>query len=73
MTFQCKVGARPPVWNAIKEAAAVENIRPEGNRIPVALIKRNSAGGGVPPEELVILRMSDFLPILRLLVETGHV
>lgn len=59
-SLQCKVGARPPVWEALDQAVEAS----KGDRVPVAILKRNGAGRR-PAEEVVVLRFTDFLTLLE--------
>lgn len=56
LTVQCKVGHRPPIYRAMAQAVAAA---PQ-NHVPVAIIRRNGAGRR-PPDDLVVMRFSDFL------------
>ena len=62
LCVQAKVGARPSVWNAVKEAEAAA-----GPGIhPVAIVKRNGSGSR-PAVELACMPLDDFLEIIGLL------
>jgi hypothetical protein len=63
LAYQCKVGACPPIYDAITEAIAVAG----SVRVPVALIRRN-AKPGRPKVDLVVMRMEDWCEWLRVLV-----
>lgn len=53
--IECKVGAAPNVWAALKQADAARDHRPVA-----AFIKRNSTGGGKSAEEFVAVRREVF-------------
>ena len=62
LCVQAKVGGRPSVWNAVKEAeeAAGPGIH------PVAIVKRNGSGSR-PAVELACMPLDDFLELVGLL------
>lgn len=55
IAIQCKVGARPPVWDALKEA---QDVAMEGD-LAVAVCKKNGSRHN-PPEEIVAMSLADF-------------
>ena len=66
LLVQAKVGARPPVWEALKEA--IEAAGPGVH--PVAILKRNGAGGR-KAEEVAVLPLEDFLELVEILQASG--
>lgn len=66
LTVQAKVGARPPIYEAVAEA--VEARRPGDH--PVALIRRNGRGSA-PPTDLAVLPLDSFLELVRTLRDTA--
>ena len=65
--YQCKVGALPPIWQALEQAREAC----EGGEIPVALIKRNSVGSGLPARELAVVPLDVFCAMVGRMVEAG--
>lgn len=64
LTVQCKVGARPNIYRAMEEAreAAVRVLIEESHiTIPVAFTRKNAAHSSQQPEDLVTMRMPDFM------------
>ena len=66
LCVQAKVGGRPSVWNAVKEAeeAAGPGVH------PVAIVKRNGSGSR-PAVELACMPLDDFLELVGLLRAAG--
>ena len=60
LVLQCKVGARPPIYRAIAEAEAVA----ESTDYPVAIVKRDGAGGR-KADELAVMRLDDWLEFVE--------
>lgn len=57
---ECKVGACPNLWAALRQAEADAS---EG-RTPVVIAKRNSTGGGKPAVEVMVLPLDVGLRLL---------
>ena len=66
LTAQCKVGARPPIYPALREA---EEAAPSGN-LPVALVRRNRSRSRAP-DDLAVLRLEAFVETVGLLRASG--
>lgn len=66
LAIQCKVGAVPPIYDAIDQA--VEAARGRADILPVAIIRRNATGTRAR-HDLTVLRTDDFLRLLRLVVD----
>lgn len=66
LTAQCRVGARPSVWRALKDAEAAAG----PDTLPVALVRRNGAGSR-PSEDVAVLRLPDLVGLVAELVERG--
>jgi hypothetical protein len=64
LAWQCKVGARPDIYGAVKEAKEAA-----GERFAVAVVRRNGAGRR-PSDDLAVLPLDDFLEIVGLLTGT---
>ncbi|HSW31894.1 MAG TPA: hypothetical protein VLH75_20590 [Longimicrobiales bacterium] len=66
LSVQVKVGERPNVWEAIREAqeSAGETL------VPVAILRRNGRGSR-PPEDLAVLPLDEFLDLVRGLRAAG--
>lgn len=64
ITFQCKVGGRPDIYGAVKEA---DQVATPLSYLACAVIKRN----GRPPDELAVMPLADFLELIHLLKATG--
>jgi len=60
LVVQCKVGERPPIYDAVTEAVEA-SYRDE---VPVAIIKRN-ADGPRPKVELAVFRLEDAIWLFR--------
>lgn len=60
LSIQCKVGARPPIYEALKEAE--EAAGPED--VPVAIIRRNRSGKR-SKQDLVVMRIEHYLEFIR--------
>lgn len=60
--YQCKAGARPDVYGAVREAQAASN---DGDRLAVAAIHRTGRGG----ERLAVLPWEDYLALLAFATE----
>lgn len=67
IAFQCKVGARPNIWTAVKEAEAAAA---GTGRFAWAVTKRNGSGSR-PPEMIVSMPLADALEILSQLRAGG--
>lgn len=65
VVVQCKVGARPNPYRALQEAVEAAA---DTDRLPVALVRKNGAGGR-PPEDLAVLRIEDFRMIVARLAD----
>lgn len=63
LSIQCKVGAAPPVYEALSQA--IEAAGSQG-KIPVAFLRRNS-GKDRNKVDFVVLRTDDFLLLAQLL------
>lgn len=61
-TVQCKVGARPPVWQALKEAIEAA----PDHRTPVAILRRNGCGGR-PAEDVAVLPLERFFAMVAVI------
>ena len=59
--FQCKVGARPPIYQAMREAEAAAG----ATHYPVAVIKRDNR------EKLMVFTYADGLELISMLVREG--
>ena len=66
LTVQAKVGARPPIYAALREA---EEAAPPGS-FPVALVRRNRSRSRAP-DDLAVLRLEDFVELVGLLRASG--
>ena len=66
LTVQCKVGARPPIYPALREA---EEAAPPGF-FPVALVRRNGSGSRAP-DDVAVLRIEEFIELVGLLRLAG--
>lgn len=58
--FQCKVGASPSVWKAVREA---DEATDGTGRYAVAIVRRNRAQGR-PKQDVAVLPLEDFEMIL---------
>lgn len=67
LAIQCKVGARPDIYGAVKEADAVASPKHD---FAVAVIKRNGSRHK-PADELAVMPLDHFLEIINLLKGTG--
>lgn len=66
ITWQCKVGARPPIYEAVEEAYAAA----KPGHHPVAVVRRNRLGRNAPVD-LAVLPLDDFLELIALLRSCG--
>lgn len=67
IVWQAKVGARPDIYGAVREATEVAE--PKGLH-PVAIVKRNGSRHQ-PADELAILPLDDFLEIVGTMKRLG--
>lgn len=67
LTVQCKVGQRPNIANAVREA---ETATPKGY-FSVAIVRRNGKNQHERNEDTATLPLEDFLELLQILTETG--
>ena len=58
---QCKVGAAPNAWAALKEAESVAQI---GDAVAIAVVKRNRAKGRPKPETMVVMSPDAFARLM---------
>lgn len=58
-SVQCKVGAAPRIYDALREAVEAS----EGERIPLAVVKKNGSGSR-PPVEMAVLPLGAFLELV---------
>lgn len=65
LSIQCKAGGRPPVFEALEEAA--EAAKP--GQIPVAILRRTK-GVGRKSDEVAVLELGDFYRLVELLVKS---
>jgi len=61
-SVQCKVGKRPPIYRALREAVEAA----EDGETPVAIIRRNGSGSR-PPDDLAVLPLEAFLRLVEAL------
>ena len=66
LTIQCKVGQRPNIAQAVREAVVAT---PDGN-YSAAIVRKNGKNQHDPSEDTVTMPLSDWLEWLELL--TGH-
>jgi hypothetical protein len=69
LVVQARVGARPGLWEALRDARAA----PEASRpgvVAVGIVRRNGAGSR-PPDDVAILSLDDFMGLVGLLREHG--
>lgn len=66
LAVQCKVGARPDIYGAVRQAA--EAAIP--GQHPVAIVRRNGSGHRAP-EDLAIMPLADFLEIIGQMKRLG--
>lgn len=66
LAIQCKVGARPDIYGAVREASEVAGGKKD---YAVAVIRRNGAGRRAP-DDLAVLPLADFLEIVGTLTGT---
>ena len=59
LAVQCKVGARPNVWDAVTQCESSAHAR----EVPVAIVRRNQAKGR-PPQTLVAMTPESFARLL---------
>jgi len=66
LSVQAKVGARPPIYEAVTQAQEAAG----DQDVPVAMIRRNGAGSR-PPDDLAVMPLDSFFEIVGALVEAG--
>ncbi len=66
LSVQVKVGARPNAYEALREARESAGER----LVPVAILRRNGRGS-VPPDDLAVLPLDEFLDLVRGLRASG--
>lgn len=67
LAIQCKVGARPDIYGAVKEA---EEAAEPKHHFAVAVVKRNGSRH-VAPDELAVMPLDHFLELVDLLRAMG--
>lgn len=59
-TVQCKVGQRPRIYDAVREAEEAA----EPGEHPVAIVRRNGSGNR-PPTDMAILPLENFMELVE--------